>query len=261
MSTTPVALPAAADSKIVTYGAFTPDAVRQLMRLFAQLAPNAQLGLFYELAADNLVAAGNSQATALATTSQTTRLATVAAGTGILLPPSAPGLEVMVINHGANTLQVYGLGTDTIDDIATATGVGQMPNSLVIYTCTTAGKWYSEGLATGFATSGLQTLSNQDSLVAKVGGGQGGGPAINRMLNRIITVASAGDSITLPASAAGMEVTVTNAAAVNAMNVFPAVGDQINAAGVNAAVSVVVTHTVTFICYTAGQGHSLPVAL
>jgi hypothetical protein len=258
MSTPAVPLPAAADSKIIHYGAFTPDAVKELMRLFVQLAPNAQLGLFYELAADNLVATGNSQATALPTTSQTTRIATVAAGTGILLPPSAPGLEVLVINHGANALQVYGAGTDTIDDIATATGVSQMVNSLVIYTCASAGKWYSEGLATGFATSaGLQTLSNVNGVTAKIGGGQGGPPTVGQMITRVTTVTSANDSITLPASVAGMQVIIINAAAANSMNVFPAVGDQINALGANAAFALAANKTVQLTCALAGQWHAI----
>jgi hypothetical protein len=84
------------------------------------------------------------------------------------------------------------------------------------------------------------------------------------MLNRVTTVASSGDSITLPASVAGMEITVTNAAAVNPMNIFPSAGgtgtEQINGLGANAAFSLAVTKTVTFICYTAGQWHTLPLA-
>lgn len=215
-------------------------------------------GLFNEFAQDGITATGTTQATAFQTTGQTIRVATAGASSGILLPPAATGLEVLVINHGANALQVYGNGIDTIDDVATATGVNQMVNSLVIYTCATgasagvAGKWYSEGLATGFGGSGLQTLSNQDGLTAKAGGGQGGGPAINRMINRVATVTTAADSVTLPASVAGLEITIINGAAVNSMNVFPATGETINLLAANTAIAVAAGTLLVFFCTTAG---------
>jgi hypothetical protein len=164
----------------------------------------------------------------------------------------------MLLNKSVNAVRVYGAGTDTIDGQATATGVLQMGSSVVIYICDVAGAWYTEGLATGFGGPGLQTLSFQDTLTAKAGGGQGGGPTINRMMNRITTVATAADSITLPLSVAGMQVMVTNAAAVNSMNVFPGVGDAINALATNAAFALTVGKTVTFVCYTSGQWHTLP---
>src|SRR5579859_957561 len=73
--------------------------------------------LFNELAADNIVAhSGGGQASATVLTTQTNRVITVAAsGDSVVLPGSAPGLEVTVINHGANPMQVYGLGSDQID--------------------------------------------------------------------------------------------------------------------------------------------------
>src|SRR5260370_13342007 len=82
--------------------------------------------LLRESVSDTLTAVGTTQATALALTSEINRLTTVAAGTGVSLPAAVPGLTVYVINHGANPLQVYGAGTDQIDDIATATCVTQM---------------------------------------------------------------------------------------------------------------------------------------
>jgi hypothetical protein len=104
--------------------------------------------------------AGGGQGSGTLLTGNINRVTTVAtAGDSVLLPPSAPGLDVIVINKGANPMQVFGSGTDTIDDIATATGVSQMANSFVLYACTFAGKWYSEGLASGFGGPGLATAS------------------------------------------------------------------------------------------------------
>jgi hypothetical protein len=244
-------------------GAFDQSAQLDLLSTVVLASPNANINLMNELCQSPIVAfAGGGQTSATQITGQTAEVTTAAnPGDSVKLPPSAPGLEILLINHGANAVQVYGFGTDTIDGVATATGVSQMTFSLVIYSCPVLGQWYSEGLATGFGGPGLQTMSYQDNLTAKSGGGQQAptvAPIINRMLNRITTVAVAGDSITLPLSVAGLEVTVTNAAAVNSMNIFPAVGDAINALGANAAFALTVTKTVTFICYTAGQWHTLP---
>src|SRR5258708_214890 len=129
---------------VTKFGAFTPDVLDQLLRNGVSFG-----SLLNEFAQVNITAAGTTQATAFQTTGQTIHVGTAAASSGILLPPAVVGLEVLVVNKGANGVQVYGNGTDTIDDVATATGVTQMINSNVIYICTAsgpAGKWYSEGL-------------------------------------------------------------------------------------------------------------------
>ncbi len=217
-------------------------------------------GLIYESAVDSITAhAGGGQTNATLLTGQTSRVTTVAtAGDSVMLPVSAPGLEVMVINHGANPMQVYGSGTDTIDDIATATGVSQMQNSLVIYTCTTAGAWYSEGLATGFGGPGLQTMSVSDGLTAHAGGGQGSALQLTSMVNRVTTVASAADSVILPSNTPGLQIFVANAAATNSMNVFPPTGGQINALSTNAAFAVAAGKNATFTCFnSSGNWHAI----
>lgn len=209
-------------------------------------------------ASDGLVAhAGGGQALALPLPSEFNRIITVAtSGDSVVLPASAPGLDIVVINHGANPLQVYGLGTDTIDDVAAATGVSQMQNSMVFYTCITAGAWYTEGLATGFGGPGLQTFSSVDNLVAHAGGGQGAATPLTQMQNRITTVATIADSGVLPASKSGMQIVVINAGA-NSVNVFPAAGEAINALGANTALAVAAGKVVEFFCTTSGQWHTI----
>lgn len=66
----------------------------------------------------------------------------------LTLPRSESGLILVVTNKGPNSMRVYGAGSDLIDDIAT--GVSQMAKSTVLYCCVSPGKWYSEGMATGF---------------------------------------------------------------------------------------------------------------
>ncbi len=215
-------------------------------------------GLIYESATDNITAhAGGGQASATQLTTEINRVTTVAtAGDSVVLPASAPGLTIIVINAAAKPMQVFGLSADTIDGVAAATGVSQMQKSMVIYSCTTAGAWTSEGLATGYNGS-FQTMSSVDGLTAHAGGGQGSATPLTAMLNRVPNVGTAADSVLLPVSAAGMQITVTNAHASNSMNVFPATGESINALSANAAFAVAAGKTATFYCYTAGQWHSI----
>lgn len=214
-------------------------------------------GLVTESATDNITAfAGGGQASAVQLTTEINRVATVAtAGDSVKLPASVPGLTIVVINGAAKAMQVFGAGTDTIDGVASATGVSQMPKSMVIYSCPVAGQWISEGLATGYSGS-LQTLSTVDGLVAHAGGGQGSATPLTAMLNKVATCATGGDSSLLPVSAAGMTITVTNGGAAS-MNVFPSTGEQINALGANNAFAVAAGKTASFYCYTAGQWHAL----
>jgi hypothetical protein len=206
-------------------------------------------------ATDNLTAhAGGGQTNGLLITTPMSRFTTVAtAGDSALLPPSYAGLDLILINHGANPMQVFGNGTDQIDDVPTATGVSMMPNSVVWFFCVTPSKWYSEGLATGFTPSlGLQTESFQDTITAHAGGGQGSAYPITKMISRVSVVASANDSVVLPVSAAGTQITVLNGAASNSMNVFPASGEAVNSLGANAAFAAAAGTVTIFTCVTAG---------
>ena len=76
--------------------------------------------------------ASGTQTTALLMVSQFNRYTTVAnTADAAKLPPQSPtidtlgymGIPIIVRNDGANSMQVYGSGTDTINGVATATGV------------------------------------------------------------------------------------------------------------------------------------------
>lgn len=99
--------------------------------------------------------------------------------------------------------------------------------------------------------------STANTLTAHAGGGQGSALPVTAEINQVTTVASAGDSVVLPAAAAGIQIMVANAAAVNSMNVFPASGDQINALGANTAFALAAGKTAQFYCVKAGQWHSI----
>lgn len=214
-----------------------------------------------ESSSDNITATpSGTQVNAFQINTQTARIATVATiGDAVKLPPSLPGMELLVVNHGANSMQVFGAGTDTIDDQATAIGVAQMSNSMVIYTCATAGKWYTEGLSSGFAAAlGLQTFS-YSTIAANIGNTQGTGTPITTMLTNITATAAA--SATLPISSPGLEMTVHNISAFT-VNVFPNAGgtgtEKINALANNAALALPTNTSTVFTCNIAGQWFSVP---
>lgn len=98
--------------------------------------------------------------------------------------------------------------------------------------------------------------SVQDALTAHAGGGQANGTAITSQNARFTTVATAGDSATLQVAVPGLIVSVSNAGA-NSMNIFPAVGGQINALGANAAFALAAGKTAFFTAYNATQWHSI----
>lgn len=86
--------------------------------------------------------AGGGQASAVALTGAVNRVDTVAtAADSVALPaPTTVGQQIVVINNAAvNSMQVFGSGTDTINGVATATGVAQAAGKHAIYTATSIG--------------------------------------------------------------------------------------------------------------------------
>jgi hypothetical protein len=229
--------------------------------VFAGNVPFLPGDFILESAQDNLTAtAGGGQNTALQINTQTSRITTVAtAGDSVMLPSATPGLELIVINHGANAMQVYGNGSDVIDDQASNVGVAQMSNSMVIFTCVTAGLWYSEGLSSGFAKSlGLQTFS-YSTIAANATNTQAAGTPVTTMLVNV--TAGATSSVTLPASAPGLEITLHNISA-STVNVFPNAGgtgtEKINSLGSNASLALPTGTSTVFTCVIAGQWWTVP---
>lgn len=243
-------------------------------RELGSFTPNLQLlsGEYWlESVQDNITAtASGTQTTAFQITTQSARVTTVAtAGDAVQLPPAQPGLEVFVVNHGANRMQVFGSPSnpfngnvgDTIDDVATATGVQQMADSGVVYFCFTAGAWYSLDLATGYARGlGLQTMQPA-SIAANATGTQASGTPITSMIN-LVSSGGAAQSVTLPVSKPGMAIMIACTTAVNTVAVFPNAGgtttETINALSANAGITMAALTSATFVCAVAGQWYTVP---
>jgi hypothetical protein len=206
--------------------------------------------------------AGATQITADVTTVNTSTAPSAGStlGDGVALPQVGSGVDrVWLINNTANPIQVYAFlpasGTaDKINGVAGATGVMQAPNSAVEYIEANPGNWSALGTGDGYSGA-FPTVTAVNALTAHAGGGQASATPLTAVINRVTTVASAGDSVLLPVSAPGMELTVVNATATNAMSVYPAGSDVINAAATS--FSVAAAKTATFYCTQAGQWHTI----
>lgn len=131
-----------------------------------------------------------------------------------------------------------------------------------VWTCTVTGYAGPVGVVASslaqFAVMPVNaSFSAIDGLTAFAGGGQASALALTKDMNRVTTVATAADSVKLPAATPGKNITVVNAAAANAMNVFPQSGEAINALANDAAFSIPANKTVEFSCELAGKWHSI----
>src|SRR5882757_6627379 len=121
---------------------------------------------------------------------------------------------------------------------------------------------------------GFFRMSDQNAITALAGGLQPNATPLVNGYNRIVTVASANDSVLLPpcvngiagdvggggyGNTNGMFVIVTNSHASNAVNVFAQGSAQsINAIAGGTAFSLAATKTAMFICSAASIWHTLP---
>jgi hypothetical protein len=104
----------------------------------------------------------------------------------------------------------------------------------------------------------LDQTDPTNAIVALAGGGQANAIAFTKHVNRVVTVATAADSVKLPLAVAGcFPVIVINAAGANSMNVFPSLGDAINALSANTAFAMAANKTAIFFCAVSGTWNSI----
>ena len=106
---------------------------------------------------------------------------------------------------------------------------------------------------TGTKTFGaINRYKATNAITAFATGGQASGTLLTSENNSITVCATAGDSVRLPTSVAGMRIQVSNLGAAYA-NVFPISGDLIDALAANTAVSLPVGASIIFTCAVAGS--------
>lgn len=129
----------------------------ELNRLFGKPIVNAQ---------DSITAtAGGLKSNAFALSAVINRVSiAVSAGDSVLLPSAQTGSNCFIVNDSANPIQVFGAGTDTINDIATATGYSQAPGTTLEYVCPVVGKYYINGIV-GTGVIGTFTINGATPVV------------------------------------------------------------------------------------------------
>ena len=92
--------------------------------------------------------AGGGQGSATALTAVVNHVITVAsANDSVKLPVWGAGLIIYVVNAGANSLQVFAASAQTINEVASATGVALAVGKTAIYVAGPATKWFGGALA------------------------------------------------------------------------------------------------------------------
>jgi hypothetical protein len=94
--------------------------------------------------------------------------------------------------------------------------------------------------------------SATNAITANAGGGQANAVLLTATINRVTVVATAADSVKLPAAKAGSWLMVFNKDSTDSMNVFPSTGDNINALSANAAYALAATKGAVFACAVDG---------
>lgn len=109
-------------------------------------------GLVTEAGEDSITAfatGGQTSATALSATKNLHRVSVCATiNDSVKLPAALVGQAHYVRNDGAAACQVFGQATETINGVASATGISQGIGMGVWYVCTTAGAWTSSPVST-----------------------------------------------------------------------------------------------------------------
>jgi len=90
--------------------------------------------------------AGGTKAAALQLPAQVAFLevdTTATNGDSVLLPAALSGMEIKVWNNGAATLDIYGRGTDTINQSVTATAYTLTAGQAAHFCCAKNGSWFA----------------------------------------------------------------------------------------------------------------------
>lgn len=111
-----------------------------------------------------VTAAGANQGTATAITTDFVVCTSVASNTGVILPAAASGRQMVVVNKGANALNIYPGSGDAIDALSANVAITLAVDGVMVLTGVSASLWYSSaniavavgqvrGLGTGVATA------------------------------------------------------------------------------------------------------------
>lgn len=213
--------------------------------------------------ASGLVAAGTTRADALVLTAHVNQIGTAAASTGVVLPTIPINGSAVVINDGANSVQIYAAGSVTIDGTAGATGVALPAGARALFYGITATAVDSltvgasnpvAGSFTTLAASGYYTNTSLGAALSAAGTTVADATQLTKQFNRLGTVAASTGAI-LPAAVAGRHIVVFNDGA-NPAKIYGAGTDTVDGAAAATGVTLTNAKRAIFYCFTAGAYES-----
>lgn len=111
--------------------------------------------------------ASGTQGNSYSLTATLSRVTTVASGNdGVLLPPATAGAFYAIQNSGANTMTLFGSGSDTINGTAGATGISVTAGTMVFLVCAVQGVWIGVNNTGQGGAGAYTTLSVSSTLTA-----------------------------------------------------------------------------------------------
>ena len=127
----------------------------------------------YRSYASTVSAAGSNQGTATALTNEINTLTTVTAGQGVVLPTAVAGLTIIVINKGANTVNIYPATGAAIDSLGANAAITLVSSGWIQFNAVSATQWYSTA---NLSIGGVSSANNMNggtagALVYQTGAG------------------------------------------------------------------------------------------
>ncbi len=206
-------------------------------------------------------AAGTTQGNGTALTADYNVVTTVAASSGVVLPTATVGRRIIIVNRGANTLNVYpfATGSQQIDALGANNPITIPVNGVMEFNAATTSRWYSSSTLTLtdslITTPSLVAAKVSTSASVTAGTNVQGQGALTADYNVITSAAANPSGVTLPVATVGRKVLIVNKGA-NPVNVYPVSGSTIDALAVNAAISLPVGGLLEFNASSITQWYS-----
>ena len=99
-------------------------------------------GMVHDVAA-SVTAAGSNQGTATAITTDFVVCTSVASNTGVILPAAALGRQIIIVNKGSNTLNIYPGSGDAINALGANTAITLAVDGEMMFIGVSASQWYA----------------------------------------------------------------------------------------------------------------------
>jgi hypothetical protein len=105
----------------------------------------ANTGYFVRSFNASVSAAGSTQGTGTALTTEFNRVSTVTSGSGVVLPTATAGMAIVIVNSSANSLLVYPASGAAINSLSTNTGYSHVTLATLQYIAISSTQWYTVG--------------------------------------------------------------------------------------------------------------------